>query len=297
VTATGADPAIRAFGTTFQNPILLAAGTAGFGRELARVIDLEALGGIVTKAVSPEPRVGNPAPRVAEFGGGMLNAIGLANPGLEHVAAHEIPWLAGHLTRARVIVNVVGFVLDDYATVVRRLGGMPPIAAFELNVSCPNTDRGGEEFGADPAVLTALVRRCRDGTDRPLIVKLSPTVPNMPDVAAAAAEAGADGFTLVNTIPGTLFRWDGRGGGEPQPRLGYGKGGLSGPALLPVGVLATRLVVQRTGLPVIGTGGIRTLEDADQYLHAGASLVAIGTAAMVDPRLPERLAREWRLRG
>jgi len=193
-------------------------------------------------------------------------------------------------------VNVVGFVLDDYATVVRRLGGMAPVTAFELNVSCPNTDRGGEGFGADRAVLADLVRRCRDATDRPLIVKLAPTVPNMPEVAAAAAEAGADGFTLVNTIPGTLFRHDGRGG-EPQPRLGYGKGGLSGPALLPVGVLATRLVVERTGLPVIGTGGIRTLEDVDQYLQAGASLVAVGTAAMVDPRLPERLARQWRLRG
>jgi dihydroorotate dehydrogenase (NAD+) catalytic subunit len=296
VTATGTDRAIRAFGTTFQNPILLAAGTAGFGRELARVVDLEALGGIVTKAVSPEPRAGNPAPRVAEFGGGMLNAVGLANPGLEHAAEDELPWLAAHLKRARVIVNVVGFVPDDYPTVVRRLTGAPPIAAFELNVSCPNTDRGGEEFGADPAVLTNLVRRCRDATDQPLIVKLAPTVPNMPEVAAAAAAAGADGFTLVNTIPGTLFRWD-RHGGEPRARLGYGKGGLSGPALLPVGVLATRLVAQRTGLPVIGSGGIRTLEDVDQYLHAGASLVAIGTAAMVDPRLPERLARRWGLRG
>jgi dihydroorotate dehydrogenase (NAD+) catalytic subunit len=296
VTASGTDRSIRVFGTTFQNPILLAAGTAGFGRELDRVVDLDALGGIVTKAVSPEPRAGNPAPRVAEFGGGMLNAIGLANPGLEHVASFELPWLAERLRRARVIVNVVGFAPQDYPAVVKRLGDAEVVAAFELNVSCPNTDRGGEEFGADVEVLSDLVGRCRDATARPLVVKLSPTVPNMAAVALAAADAGADGFTLVNTIPGTLYRWEGRHR-EPGMRLGYGKGGVSGPALLPVGVLATRIVAERTGLPVIGVGGIRTLEDVDQYLQAGASLVAIGTAGMVDPRLPERLARAWEHRG
>jgi dihydroorotate dehydrogenase (NAD+) catalytic subunit len=296
VTATTTDRTVRVFGTTFRNPILLAAGTAGFGRELDRIVDLDALGGIVTKAVSPEPRGGNPAPRVAEFGGGMLNAVGLANPGLERVAAVDLPWLAQHLQRARVIVNVVGFVPGDYAAVVRRLDDADVVTAFELNVSCPNTDRGGEEFGADAEVLGDLVRRCRGATERPLVVKLSPTVPNTAAVAQAAAEAGADGFSLVNTIPGTLYRWEGRRR-EPAARLGYGKGGVSGPALLPVGVLATRIVAERTGLPVIGVGGIRTLEDVDQYIEAGASLVAIGTAGMADPRLPERVARAWERRG
>jgi dihydroorotate dehydrogenase (NAD+) catalytic subunit len=296
VTATTTDRTVRVFGTTFRNPILLAAGTAGFGRELDRIVDLDALGGIVTKAVSPEPRGGNPAPRVAEFGGGMLNAVGLANPGLERVAAVDLPWLAQHLLRARVIVNVVGFVPGDYAAVVRRLDDADVVTAFELNVSCPNTDRGGEEFGADAEVLGDLVRRCRGATERPLVVKLSPTVPNTAAVAQAAAEAGADGFSLVNTIPGTLYRWEGRRR-EPAARLGYGKGGVSGPALLPVGVLATRIVAERTGLPVIGVGGIRTLEDVDQYIEAGASLVAIGTAGMADPRLPERVARAWERRG
>ncbi len=287
---------IEAFGTTFQNPILLAAGTAGFGREVAGVIDLERLGGLVTKAVSPEPRHGNTAPRVAEFDGGMLNAVGLANPGLEQVASVELPWLAEHLTRARVLVNVVGFQLDDYPRVVERLTGQSVITAFELNVSCPNTDRGGEEFGADAEVLADLVRRCKAVTERPLVVKLSPTLSNVSRTAEAAARAGVAGFSLVNTIPGTLFRFD-EPGSEPQARLGYGKGGVSGPALLPVGVLTTRQVVDATGLPVIGVGGVRTLEDVDQYLEAGASLVAVGTAALADPRVPERLADQWRARG
>jgi dihydroorotate dehydrogenase (NAD+) catalytic subunit len=285
---------IEVFGTTFQNPVLLAAGTAGFGQELEGVIDLDRLGGIVTKAVSPEPRAGHAAPRVAEFGGGMLNAVGLANPGVEHVVEHDLPWLAEHLVRARVLVNVVGFVVEDYEAVVRRLADAAVVTAFELNVSCPNTARGGEEFGADSTVLADLVRGCRAATGKPLVVKLSPTLPDIGCTAEAAAQAGADGFSLVNTIPGTLFRL---GAEVAQARLGYGQGGVSGPALLPVGVLATRRVRERTGLPVIGVGGIRTLEDIGQYLEAGASLVAIGTAAMASPRLPERLAEEWMRRG
>jgi dihydroorotate dehydrogenase (NAD+) catalytic subunit len=285
---------IDVFGTTFQNPVLLAAGTAGFGRELADVLDLDSLGGIVTKAVSPEPRAGHAAPRVAEFGGGMLNAVGLANPGVDHVAEVDLPWLEGHVVRARVLVNVVGFVVEDYEMVVRRLTQARVVSAFELNVSCPNTARGGEEFGADSAILADLVQRCRAATDKPLVVKLSPTLPDIAVTAAAAVQAGADGFSLVNTIPGALFRL---GAEVAQARLGYGQGGVSGPALLPVGVLATRRVHERTGLPVIGVGGIRTLEDVDQYLEAGASLVAVGTAAMASPRLPQRLAEEWVSRG
>ncbi|UCF41450.1 MAG: dihydroorotate dehydrogenase [Gemmatimonadota bacterium] len=286
--------AIEVFDTAFQNPVMLAAGTAGFGRELKDVIDLDRLGGIVTKAVSPEPRAGHAAPRVAEFEGGMLNAVGLANPGMERVAEVELPWLERHLERARVLVNVVGFVVEDYVTVVERLSSAGVITAFELNVSCPNTDRGGEEFGADRAILADLVRRCRAATEKPLVVKLSPTLPDVAATAEAAAQAGADGFSLVNTIPGTLF---GLGAEVAQTRLGYRQGGVSGPALLPVGVSATRRVRERTGLPVIGVGGIRTLEDVDQYLEAGASLVAVGTAGMASPRLPQRLAEEWERRG
>lgn len=281
---------VAAFGTTFQNPILLAAGTAGFGREIAGVIPLDRLGGLITKAVSPEPRPGHPAPRVAEFDGGMLNAIGLANPGLDHVAVVDLPWLAGSVNNARIIVNVVGSVVDDYVTVVRRLAEAPVVTAFELNVSCPNTARGGEEFGADDEVLAELVARCRTATRKPLIAKLAPTLPDIARTAEAAAKAGAAGFSLVNTIPGSLWSAN---GARRAPRLGYGQGGVSGPALLAVGVLATRRVVERTGRPVIGMGGIRTPDDVEQYLAAGAVLVAVGTAALADPRVPQRLAIWW----
>lgn len=267
-------------GVDYQNPVLLAAGTAGFGREVARVIDLDALGGIVTKAVTPEPRRGHPAPRVAEFRGGMLNAVGLANPGLDAVAADELPWLAAHVRRARVIVNVAGARVHDYVAVLERLDSAPGVAAFEINASCPNTAAGGLEFGAAPGPLAELVTACRRATRRPISVKLSPALADPAAVAAAARDAGADAVTLVNTIPGNL-----------AGKLGSGFGGVSGPALLPVGVLAVRRVRERVDLPVIGVGGIRTTADARAYLDAGATLVAIGTAALANPRVPERVAR------
>ncbi|HTT68857.1 MAG TPA: dihydroorotate dehydrogenase [Gemmatimonadales bacterium] len=281
---SGARP-VEFCGVRFQNPILLAAGTAGFGREVARVIDLEALGGIVTKAVSVEPRQGNPSPRVAEVRGAMLNSVGLANPGLDAFRRDYLPWLAATLRRARVVVNVVGNAVDDFARVVAALAGEPAVAAFELNVSCPNVSHGGMEFGADDQVLAALVRRVRAETAKPLVVKLSPVLPD-PARTAAAAAAGADAFTAVNTLPAELY--DERG----RARLGAGNGGLSGPPLLPVGLRVTRLVAARTGKPVIGTGGVRTGADALQYLRAGATLVGVGTAALADPRAPERIARE-----
>ena len=277
--------AIECLGVPFQNPVLLAAGTAGFGREVARVIDVEALGGLVTKAVSLEPRRGNPAPRVAETRGAMLNSVGLANPGLEAFRVEALPWLR-QLARARVLVNVVGNAAGDFANVIRALADEPCIAAFELNVSCPNTARGGIEFGADDAVLAELVRGARAATAKPLLVKLSPVLPDPARTAAAAAAAGADGFTAVNTLPAQVYDADGKS------RLGAGSGGLSGPPLLPVGVKVTRLVARGTGKPVIGVGGIRSGADALQYFEAGASLVAVGTAALADPRAPERIVRE-----
>jgi len=278
---------VEVFGTTFQNPILLAAGTAGFGRELAATVDLEALGGVVTKSVSPEPRAGNPPPRVAEFPGGMLNSIGLANPGLDAVVRDELPWLATHLRRARVLVSVVGNTVEDYVAVIARLTDHPVVTAFELNLSCPNTARGGEHFGANEQVLADLVGRCRTAARRPLIAKLAPTLPDIGRSARVARDAGADGIAVVNTMPGTLFR------GEGTPVLGAGFGGVSGPPLLPVGVLATRRVREATDLPVIGIGGVRSAADVRSYLTAGASLVAIGTAALADPHLPERIARSF----
>ena len=272
---------IRLFGTSFQNPVLLASGTAGFGREVSGVIDLDALGGIVTKAVTPELRRGARAPRVAEFAGGMLNAVGLANPGLDAVREHELPWLASAVRRARVLVNVAGATVEDYAQVIARLTDLAVITAFEINASCPNTSAGGLEFGATPEGLRELVRRCRAVATRPIAVKLSPVLPDIAGMACVAEQAGADAITLVNTIPGTL---DGR--------LGNGAGGVSGPALLAIGVLATRKVRGAVAIPVIGVGGIRTARDAREYLAAGASLVAIGTSALADPRIPERVARD-----
>ena len=273
--------AVQLFDTTFQNPVLLASGTAGFGHEVHRVIDVDALGGIVTKAVTPEPRQGHPAPRVTEFRGGMLNAVGLANPGLQVVGEHDLPWLATHLRRARVLVNVAGATVEDYVRVIESLTHLAVITAFEVNASCPNTRAGGLEFGATPDGLRELVRRCRAVATRPIAVKLSPVLPDIAGMAEVARQEGAAAVTLVNTIPGALHE-----------RLGMGSGGVSGPALLPIGVLATRRVHDGVDLPIIGVGGIRTAGDAREYLMAGASLVAIGTAALADPRVPERVARE-----
>jgi dihydroorotate dehydrogenase (NAD+) catalytic subunit len=274
-------------GISFQNPVLLASGTAGYGRELDGVMDLDRLGGLVTKAVSLEPRRGNPAPRVAEFPGGMINSVGLANPGVTAVRDHELPWLVRRLKRAKILVNVVGFAETEYAEVIEQLEGVDGVAAWELNLSCPNTARGGVEFGADPECVTRIIRRARAATGKPMFAKMSPVLPDIAAMALTARDAGADGVTLVNTMPGLVYR-------DESPRLGQGGGGVSGPALLPVGLLAVRRVAERTQglLPIIGVGGIRSARDVRQYLRAGASLVEIGTAALADPRVPERIIRD-----
>jgi dihydroorotate dehydrogenase (NAD+) catalytic subunit len=273
-------------GQRFQNPLLLAAGTAGFGRELDGVLDLDQLGGLVTKAVSLEPRSGNPAPRVGEFPGGMLNSVGLANPGVQQVRQRHLPWLTNRLKRARILVNVVGFTVEEYAQVIDRLNDVSGIAAFELNLSCPNTSAGGIEFGADPGCVQRIVSGCRVRTRIPLVAKLSPVLPDIGAMALVARDAGADAVSAVNTLPGLLYAPNGRA------RLGQGPGGVSGPVLLPVGVRAVARIMERTGgMPVIGVGGVRSAGDVEQYLRAGASLVAMGTGALADPRLPERIIR------
>jgi dihydroorotate dehydrogenase (NAD+) catalytic subunit len=276
------------FGRRFQNPLILAAGTAGFGRELDGVVALDRLGGLVTKAVSLEPRHGNPPPRVAEFSGGMLNSVGLANPGVERVRAEYLAWLERRQLKAHVFINVVGFKAEEYAAVVNRLeGSSPVIAGFELNLSCPNTSAGGIEFGADAECVRRIVSTCRSRTSLPLVAKLSPVLPDIGSMALVARDAGADAITAVNTLPGLLFGHNG------SARLGQGNGGVSGPVLLPIGVLAVSRILERTaGMPVIGVGGVRSAADVEQYLSAGASLVGLGTGAMADPRLPERILAE-----
>jgi len=283
--------AVTVAGINFQNPVLLAAGTAAYGRELARVIDLDALGGLITKAVSVEPRHGAPAPRVAEFEGGMINAVGLANPGVEEVKSTHLPWLAENLRRARVLVNVVGNRAEDFATVVSTLDDAAGVAGYELNVSCPNVRAGGMEFGADPQSLRDVVTRSRVATKRPIFVKLSPTLVDIGKSAQIAADAGADGISVVNTLPGLVIDVESR-----KPALGFGTGGVSGAGLLPVGVLATYKVAKAVQLPVIGVGGISKATDIVQYVIAGASLVAVGTAAMQKPKLAAKLVddlEEW----
>ncbi len=288
MTSLSAPTTTTVAGLDFRNPVVLAAGTAGFGREVDDVLDLSALGGIATKAVSVEPRHGARPLRVSEFAGGMINAIGLANPGLDAVRADALPWLARAYPETRVIVNVVGYSVDDFSTVVAGLDGEVGVDAFELNVSCPNVKAGGMEFGADPVALAALVGAVRERTRRPIFVKLSPALgAGVVDAARVAVDAGADGLTLVNTMPGMVIDTARR-----RPKIGFGTGGVSGPALLPFGLLATwRVSRALPTVPIIGLGGISTANDAVQYLMAGASLVGVGTAALRDPRAPERVAQ------
>ena len=276
--------AVTVAGIEFQNPVLLAAGTAAYGRELSSVMRLDALGGIVTKAVSVERRQGARSPRVAEFDGGMINAVGLANPGVEEVRAEHLPWLAQNVRRAKVIINVVGSRTEEFATVVSMLDDSPAVAGYELNVSCPNVRAGGMEFGADESSLTDVVKRARAATKKPVFVKLSPTLQDIGKSARVAADAGADGISVVNTMPGLVIDIQTR-----KPALGFGTGGVSGPGLMPVGILATHRVSNAVRLPVIGVGGISKATDIVQYVIAGASLVAVGTAAMQEPRLAEKL--------
>lgn len=273
----------RLFGAEFQGPVLLASGTCGYGPEYAELIPLEEIGGLVTKAVSVEPREGNPPHRVAETPGGMINAIGLQNVGLERFRSEKLPWLAANLGRARVLVNVVGHTAAEFAEVVRGLDDADGFLGYEINVSCPNV-KGGTLFGTDPAALSELVGRVRRATDRPLVVKLTPNVPDIGLFARVCEEAGADGLSTINTFPGMLIDVERR-----RPVIGNVSGGVSGPAILPMGVYLTWRAALAVDLPVIGIGGIRTAADALQYILAGASLVQIGTALFVDPDVALRV--------
>lgn len=275
----------RLFGATFQNPVLLAAGTCGFGLELDDVLDVDALGGFVTKSVTLEPRNGNSAPRVTEFGGGMLNSIGLANPGLEGVRRDKLPWIRRNIGHAQVLVSVAGHRVDEYFRIVEGLDGEDGFLGFELNLSCPNdARRAGPPFALDPDAVAEIVSGCRSRTERPLLAKLAPNDPELGTTVRRAAEAGADGLTLVNTLPGLLI--EAVGGGV---KIGAGQGGVSGPALLPAGLLAVRTARAATDLPLVGVGGVSRADDAVAYARVGASLVEIGTASFADPRASLRI--------
>ena len=278
------DLSIEVFGKRFQNPVMLASGTCGYGSEMAAYLDLEALGGFVLKGLTLEPRTGNPAPRVAEFNAGMMNSVGLANVGLAALKAEKLPWLADNVHRAHVFVNVAAKTVDEFAHIVAALENESGFTGFELNVSCPNVKEGGAYFSSRADLLAQAVSAARAQTRRPLVVKLAPNVPDIAAMAEVAADSGADALTLINTVPGLLFDVRTR-----IPRLGAGSGGVSGPAILPIGVHAVFQARRRVTIPIIGAGGIRTAEDALQYHLAGASLVQIGTASFADPRAAQRV--------
>ena len=275
-----ADLTQSVFGVDWQSPVLLASGTCGYGEEYADLIPLDRIGGLVTKAVSLEPRTGNPPHRVAETPGGMINAIGLQNVGLSAFISDKLPWLRANLCRARVLINVVGHTEEDFARVVSGLDDQEGFLGFEINVSCPNV-KDGTLFGSDEQALSALVNGLRALTERPLVVKLTPNVPDIGVYARICEEAGADGLSTINTFPGMLIDVEGR-----RPVIGNVSGGVSGPAILPMGVYLTWRAAAAVSIPVIGIGGIRSGADALQYMLAGASLVQVGTALFVDPSAP-----------
>lgn len=281
------DCSVQVCGIRFQNPVLPASGTFAYGVEFSELTDLNALGGIVTKGLSKEPIHGNPAPRLWEAQSGMINSVGLQNIGVRAFVADKLPGLRKY--RVPVIANVFGYAAEDYLDVVRVLDEADGLAAYELNVSCPNTKHGGLAFGADEAALAALVREIRAITRRPLIVKLSPNVASIEPFARIAQEEGADAISLVNTFVSLAVDIRTR-----KPRIGAGYGGLSGPAIKPIALRMVHQAAKVVKIPVIGLGGIATGEDAAEFLMAGASLVEVGTATFWDPAAPVKIAAELR---
>ena len=265
------------------NPVVVASGTFGYGSEYHGVIDVGEIGGVITKSVSEKPRIGNPPPRIREVPGGMLNAIGLQNVGVEAFLEEKLPFFEDLATR--LIVNVVGHDPDEYLRVLDRLAGQPRIDAIELNLSCPNVE-GGMRFSSDPGVLSEFVGQARERCEYPLIVKLTPNVTDVAVVARAAEDAGADAVSLVNTLVGLAIDLDRR-----RSWLANVTGGYSGPAIKPVALAQTWQVASAVGIPVLGGGGIMTASDACEFHVAGASAISVGTATFVDPVVPIRVAR------
>jgi dihydroorotate dehydrogenase (NAD+) catalytic subunit len=266
-------------------PTLMGSGCYGSGEEFAPFADLAKIGAIVLKSVTRMPRLGNPMPRLVHTPSGMLNAIGLQNPGIDWYLAKEVAKYADR--PCKIVGSVAGFSIDDYAYLCERLAARDEIAAVELNVSCPNVASEGETFGCDPRLTARVVKAARGTTDKTLIVKLSPNVTDIAGVAREAEAAGADALGVINTLRGMAIdveTW--------RPRLGNITGGLSGPAIRPIAVLAVYEVAQAVNIPIIGQGGIENLTDALEFFLAGATAISIGTANFTDPRIPERIVAE-----
>lgn len=279
-------------GLDLKNPIIPASGCFGFGQEYAKYYDLDKLGSIMIKATTKDARFGNPTPRVAETPSGMLNAIGLQNPGVDVVLAEKLPWLAQHYPELPIIANVAGFSNDEYAYVSEKISKASNVKAIELNISCPNVDHGnhGLLIGQVPEFAYAAVKASVEHSDVPVYVKLTPSVADITTVAKAVEEAGATGFTMINTLVGMRFDLKTR-----KPIIANGTGGMSGPAVFPVALKLIRQVAQSTDLPIIGMGGVDSAEAAIEMMIAGASAIGVGTANFADPyvcpniidRLPE----------
>ncbi|WP_096550610.1 dihydroorotate dehydrogenase [Ureibacillus thermosphaericus] len=263
-------------GLQLKNPIMPASGCFGFGREYAGLYDLSKLGAIMIKATTVEPRLGNPTPRVAETPAGMLNAIGLQNPGLEKVMAEELPWLERF--DVPIIANVAGTTPEDYVEVARRISTAPNVKALELNISCPNVKQGGITFGTDPVIARELVEQVKAVSQVPVYVKLSPNVTNIVEMAQAVEIGGADGITMINTLLG--MRLDEKTG---KPVIANVTGGLSGPAVKPIALRMVYEVYKTVDIPIIGMGGVSCVQDVIDFMSAGASAVAVGTMNFIDP--------------
>lgn len=270
------DLSVTVAGLKLRNPVIPASGCFGFGQEYAEYYSLNKLGAIAVKATTLNPRLGNHTPRVVEVKAGMLNAIGLANPGIDHVLQHELPWLTNQ--DVPVIVNVAGETIDQYIEVTERLSQSGMIHGIELNVSCPNVKAGGISFGVDPSILYDLVSKVNKVCSVPLFVKLSPNVSDIVALAFAAEQGGADGLSLINTLIGMQIDVKTR-----QPVLANKTGGLSGPAIKPVAIRMVYQVAQAVKIPIIGMGGIYTGTDAIEFIMAGAAAVMVGTANFTDP--------------
>ncbi|MDD2569386.1 MAG: dihydroorotate dehydrogenase [Clostridia bacterium] len=281
--------AVEFAGIKMKNPVMTASGTCGYGRELNRIFPLERLGGISVKGTTLEPRLGNNMPRIAETPAGLLNCVGLQNPGAVKVTQKELPWVVQH--DLAVIVNIAGGAVEDYGKVAAMVSNVQGVAALEVNISCPNVSAGGMAHGAKPETAAAVVKEVRQNTNLPMIVKLSPNVTNIVEIAKAVEKAGADAVSLINTLLGMEIDIESR-----SPLLGNKVGGLSGPAVHPVAVRMVWQVAQAVKIPIIGMGGIMTAEDALQFMMAGATAIAIGSGTMVDPMTPIKVIEgleEW----
>lgn len=279
--------AVKLPGLALKNPIIPASGCFGFGQEYAGYFDLNVLGSIMIKATTLEPRLGNPTPRVAETPAGMLNAIGLQNPGLETVINEQLPWLATHYPNLPIIANVAGYTINDYVEVSKYISQANNVSALEINISCPNVKKGGITFGTTAIAASELTAAVKAVSNVPVYVKLSPNVTNIAEIAKAVANVGADGITLINTLLG--MRFNHRSG---KPIIANGTGGLSGPAVFPVALRMVCEVAKTVSLPIIGMGGVSSAWDVVEMLIAGADAVAVGTANFTNPLIcPQIIAQ------